>query len=298
MLRRNVWMAAMALIVTTGLMTSVSTAQSSGAAPQNSNDDAPLLSGPTVSEDAATPKGPAMMGPNASQRKGEPRVPQRMWMREFEKLEISVEQQTQVDAVMKEFEAEQQAFREVYGKHAQELSKAMREARQNGGEVSLDMRKEFQQLRENAPKFETYQERIWNVLSTGQREQLTTNLNTVMKQIEERGDRRGNRAEGDDEMRPQRGRRPGPDGAEGAEDGPPRERGFDDRGARRRHFLMRHRMHRDGEAPAGEDNDMNAPRRPRGERGQRGPGGPEDGRPGRPPRPGAGELPPPPPPGQ
>lgn len=298
MTKRNVFSAAGALVFSCGVLAAAVSAQTSDNNAPAGNDHQPVLSGPKVSDDAAKPDGPAKMGPNAAQRRAEPKIPQRMWMREFEKLNISAEQQAQVDEILAEFHAEQQSYREVYGKQVDALMAQVRQARRDRQEIPLETRKQFQKLRESAPKFEDYQQRIWGVLDANQREQLTNSLNEAMEQLIERnapGNRRGAGA--------RRGGNPdamtndGED-AEAAPRHPGRDRwrDFDERGRHRMEFLMRHRLRHPG-AQADEDEMDGAPGadRPRHPgRLRRGEGADQ---PPPPPPPGMeGELPPPPPP--
>lgn len=279
--QRNVWMSAAALFVSCGVLAGGAMAQAGDDESANEKQSTPDLSGPKVSEDATKPEGgPMMGGDNAQQRRGEPRVSQRLWMRELEKLNISTEQQSQVDAIMAEFHAEQQSYREQYGKELEALMAQVREARQNQQEVPVETRKEFQKLRESAPKFEDYQQRIWETLDTNQRELLTKNIEVALEQMRERNAPRG-RGEGQPRRpRPDAmdDRAPGMDDEQGADR--PRWRGFDERGRHRMEFLMRHRLHQgEGRGAAADDDEMDAPRRPRRPRGAGGP-----------------EMPPPPPP--
>lgn len=215
--------------------------------PQTDEPNPDLLAGPDVQNDEAGDDDGAMYSDDAMiERLRTQELPPRVWIREVDRLDLSGEQKNVLEQTLREFRQAQADHRRAHGDEMQEIRRKLREARRGDQQAPAEVRKQLQAIREAAPKFSTYQQRIWEALDTGQREALTERLKIVREEmIREAQQRRERFGEGGRRGRGMRGgddRRRGPDDMRPPGVGPggrPFD-SFDERGLRRMLFLMKH----------------------------------------------------------
>jgi hypothetical protein len=158
-----------------------------------------LLAGPTVHDETQSDAG----RPGAASRGKRQSVGPRRWLYILQTLELDMAQQAEVDAVVSAFREDMKRFTDEYGATQRDLRQRQSALREAEDDVDLrDMmalRKELERIEGLAPRPQTYQERIWAILSEPQRATL-----------QERLDRAATAMDGQD-------RRPGGGGANGGE---------------------------------------------------------------------------------
>ncbi len=140
-----------------------------------------ILSGPSVKEEAAEGRqgfGEGdMMNDRPAQRKG-PKV--RAWFRVLQQLDLTSEQQSQVRPIAEEFNQLRVSFERENGDTLKEIEEALRKAKESGKGPESASNKELAQkakaIRDKAPKPEPYMEKIWDLLTPDQQDDMKARL--------------------------------------------------------------------------------------------------------------------------
>ena len=172
------------------------TSPASGSAGQDSKkqvgdprcDGRTVLSGPSVGQSQGDPRRGDRKGSDRANRAME--LPPRAWIQAVKTLELSEEQTTQLDAIVAEHQEAMKTYAHEHGKALQDLRKRMREAVQKG-EKPESAREELKALQQAAPKFDTVQKRVWEILTAEQQEQLKVKLEQLRAQMAQRQGERG-----------------------------------------------------------------------------------------------------------
>lgn len=195
-----------------------------------------LLAGPDVSDEAVAPTNDPMTATREQNpaRMNRPSIPPRLWIREIRDFNLTEDQRQTIDAIIAEFEQAQRAYVEEHGAELREIVAQLRQNRRGEAQGPIELRQRIKELREEAPKFDEYQKRIWEELDGEQRARLTVQLEQLQETIEAE---RARRRTGGDEVRRRRPQRSDRQFNQQLES-------FDDLGRRRYLFLLRHQRDR------------------------------------------------------
>jgi len=174
-----------------------------------SKDD--LLAGPQVEEDADESTQSDMMAGPQRQRRAQ-QMPLLQWMSALRGLSLSNEQQEAVRAISAEFQQAQREFQDALSDEDRQMLREARHARQSGEALVPEVRKRIGQIEAERPKPGPYQQRIWELLTQEQREQMKAKLEQIRKAgAARRADGREAGENGAPEVRRKRGRAKGAD---------------------------------------------------------------------------------------
>jgi len=127
-----------------------------------------LLAGPAMHDETITNQDMAMEAQRLHGRIIHHDQKQKFWIATLKTIDLSQEQQTEVDALVKEYKTKEQEFQRVNGKEIAALRKAVGAARKAGDPVDETTKTRLQALMEMEPDVLSYQERVWAVLTPQQ----------------------------------------------------------------------------------------------------------------------------------
>ncbi len=102
------------------------------------------------------------------------------------RLDLDSEQQREVRTIIEQFRAAQRRFQVNHGRPLRELRRKAREARQEGKPLPVELRRQIREFQSKAPKPETYQQQVWDLLTAPQQERLRELLTVVRREMAER----------------------------------------------------------------------------------------------------------------
>jgi hypothetical protein len=147
--------------------------------------DAGLLAGPPVEEEATVQNG-GRQGLVPGARRQQESLPIRVWISAVRDLGLSPEQQSQVQAIVNEFQAAQRRYQQEHGERMRGLQQQARDSRAAGKEPEPAVREALQKLDSESPKAIDAQRRIWGVLNETQQARMRERLTELEKQAQER----------------------------------------------------------------------------------------------------------------
>ena len=115
--------------------------------------------------------------------RGRINVPARRWFVLLRSLELSLEQESEIRPIIQSLQKAKREHEKDNGKRLRQLQKQVQQARRNNRDVPRDVRQELIKLRAKGPKAETYQKRIWEILTTAQQEQMRKSLALIRQEI-------------------------------------------------------------------------------------------------------------------
>ncbi|MDP7008757.1 MAG: hypothetical protein QGI78_04210 [Phycisphaerales bacterium] len=157
-----------------------------------------LLAGPTVQDEEVTledMRAERSRVTGKGNKTHQSKAQSRIWLKTFQSLELSEEQQTNVQTLMRELRVAQEAFQKEYGKEIRELKKKSKEAKQAGDDIPDDVGTRTRALMALAPDQAVYQARAWKLLTEEQQasfqEKYQAALEELKKRLEERKEKNG-----------------------------------------------------------------------------------------------------------
>ncbi|MEE9131729.1 MAG: hypothetical protein V3T84_17065 [Phycisphaerales bacterium] len=153
-----------------------------GAAAQTPSKD--LLAGPKVDDEAARETDPQFGG--AGRDRARVLVPPRQWFGLLRKLDLDEDQDPEIRRLVQSFQKAARAHQQTNGQRLRELQGQVREARDAGRDLPVEVRRELGKLRSLAPKPAAYQMKIWSLLTETQQETMRAGLAQIRQRIAER----------------------------------------------------------------------------------------------------------------
>ena len=169
----------LAVLALTGT-TTLASAQSDAKGATDAQDD--LLAGPKVAESAEASGRDAMR--DGKDRRSE--IAPRRWFQLVRDLELSDEQRQVLRSTLTEMEQARKDYQKAHGAALREVRARMKARRESGEEPTAADRERMAMLLAAAPKATAYQKKIWAELDEGQREQLQTSIDKVVKERQAR----------------------------------------------------------------------------------------------------------------
>ncbi len=102
------------------------------------------------------------------------------------RLDLGPEQQHEVRAIIERFREAQRRFQVNHGRPLRELRRKARAARQEGEPLPVELRRQIRDLQSKAPKPQTYQQQVWDLLTVPQQERMRELLTVVRREMAER----------------------------------------------------------------------------------------------------------------
>ena len=102
------------------------------------------------------------------------------------RLDLDSEQQREVRTIIERFREAQRRFRVNHGRPLRELRRKARAVRQEGEPLPVELRRQIRDLQSKAPKPQTYQQQVWDLLTVPQQERMRALLTAVRKEMAER----------------------------------------------------------------------------------------------------------------
>ncbi len=154
------------------------------APPATAPPPAHLLAGPKVEVDGEPAASVGLGGGQRDRRRMA--VPPRRWFDMVRRLDLDSEQQHEVRTIVERFRAAQRRFQVNHGRPLRELRRKARAARQEGEPLPVELRRQIRDLQSKAPKPQTYQQQVWDLLTVPQQERMRELLTAVRKETAER----------------------------------------------------------------------------------------------------------------
>jgi hypothetical protein len=192
-----------------------------GSAETATEQDRGILSGPTIGDE---PRRARDRFGSDSPRQDRPRVRPRQWFRVIRELDLTPDEQQEIQPLVRAFQQAALAFQAEHGDEMRRIQQELRALQQDDGnaETIAALRARGRELNEKAPKIEPVQQEIWSLLDEDQQARARAGLR---------------------ELAPREGRRRNADGAtdetmaQGPASRPPEPADMDEMARRRLRFL-------------------------------------------------------------
>ncbi len=148
-----------------------------------------LLAGPEVQLNSEDPAQYRFDGSSVGRGgRGRIAVPAKRWFGILRTLKLSQEQDDEIRPIIQSLQNSAKEHQNKRGKRIWQLQKQARQARNNNRDVPREVRQEINRLRAKGPKTETYQKRIWDLLTVAQQEQMRKSLSKIRQEISKQRD--------------------------------------------------------------------------------------------------------------
>ena len=164
-----------------GFLVSMATI-TSGSYAQEVTDD--LLAGPTVQDEDVTQqdmRAEQLRVTGKGNRNQQSRQQDRVWMKTLQSLDLSKEQQTEIQSLVHQLQKAQEEFQKTYGAELTKIRKEQRKA--NNAAFAAQAAKEAENanvLMKLAPDPTSYQERAWVLLTPDQQHNFQTKYQAII----------------------------------------------------------------------------------------------------------------------
>lgn len=143
-----------------------------------------LLAGPEIKQSLEDQTQIRFDGSTAGRGgRGRIAVPNRRWFALLRSLELSQEQDDEIRPIIQSLQKAAKEHATKRGKRIRQLQRQAQQARRKNRDIPRSVRQELAELRANGPKAETYQERIWELLTPSQQEQMRESLALIRQEI-------------------------------------------------------------------------------------------------------------------
>jgi hypothetical protein len=176
---------------------------------QDVSDD--LLAGPTVQDEEVTQqdmRAEQLRVTGKGDRNQQSRQQVRMWMKTLQSLDLSKEQQTEIQSLVHQLQKAQEEFQKTYGAELTKIREEQRKA--NSAAFAAQAAKEAENanvLMKLGPKPEEYQAKAWALLTENQQKDFQKKYQSAIEEMKKRRENRmgkGAPMMGDDQ-RPKKG---------------------------------------------------------------------------------------------
>jgi len=155
-----------------------------------------LLAGPTIQDEEVTQEEmrsehSRVTGKNNMNHQSRRLL--RLWMQTLQSLDLSKEQQTEIQSLVHQLQKAKEVFQKEHEKEMQELKKKSKEAKAAGNDIPDDVGTRTRELLAMSPKPEEYQAKAWALLSEDQQinfqQKYQAALEELKKHLEKRKDK-------------------------------------------------------------------------------------------------------------